>query len=348
MTDKTHNGKEHNLALDAAKFVASVLVMLIHTPLFSKTGSLIWQFDALARMAVPFFAICSGYLLAGKITFSDRKILKTKENNRQFRNCLHKNGRTYFIWALVYLIVSIPRWAQTGWFSSMVFVDWGISLFTNGSYFHLWYYLYLLYAVAGIYLISKVIPVDRYPLLAGVLFGIEVVQYAYRGLLPQTVSAGFRLFDVYPCLSAFTRILPLLMLGIYISYRRVEKEKSGAHAVGFAVSFTLLVIERNFLISTGQKAVSYITWTLPAAYFLFRIILNTRGDFSWGGWRVLGGMSKYIYPLHPLLMEITNAAPILPMTVRICIWLTLSLVCSYFAVRMENRVLICRRKRVKR
>lgn len=100
MTGNIQIGKRNNPALDAAKFAASVLVMLVHTPLFSKTGSLIWQFDALARMAVPFFAICSGYLFADKLEVADGYILKAANNNCRYLLCLRK----------IYAHISHGRW----------------------------------------------------------------------------------------------------------------------------------------------------------------------------------------------------------------------------------------------
>lgn len=185
-------------------------------------------------------------------------------------------------------------------------------------------------------------------MLAGVLYAVEVMQYAYRSLLPQTLSAALGVFDVYPCLSAFTRILPLFMMGVYISYRGEETGKTGTDIAGFAVSAVFLILERNFLIKAGQIAVSYAIWTLPAAYYLFRIVLNRANSLAWSGWCTLGRMSKYIYPLHPMFMEIMNAVPISAVAVRTCIWIVLSMICSYFAVRIESAVVDIGRNACKR
>ena len=49
--------------IDIAKFIASILVIAIHTGVFSETNMVVWQFDLIARLAVPFFVVCTGYYL---------------------------------------------------------------------------------------------------------------------------------------------------------------------------------------------------------------------------------------------------------------------------------------------
>lgn len=173
--------------IDIGKFIASILVILIHTTVFDDVGSFIWQFDAILRLAVPFFIVCSGYYLGKRLQIETGKIAKTKFNNDASFSFCKKMCGIYIIWSIVYLVVLIPNWIQTGWFSPMAFVDWGIATILRGSYYHLWYILYMIYAVVIFEIFLKKLPMRAYPYVIVVLYVIEVGQYGYRCFLPESV-----------------------------------------------------------------------------------------------------------------------------------------------------------------
>lgn len=88
------------------------------------------------------------------------------------------------------------------------------------------------------------------------MYLIEVIQYGYRWLMPEVIQDFLIVFDKISCLSAVTRVLPFLMLGMYVSQ---EKKKEYTNLIGFiTISFITLVVERNFLLNNGQLNVSYI------------------------------------------------------------------------------------------
>lgn len=328
--------KNRSNTVDSMKFIASVMVMLIHTPIFSRTDTLIWQFDLIARLAVPFFITCSGYYFAGRLEIQDGCVLKCRANAESAVQYLKKLGYMYIPWAGLYLFVSIRRWIESGWFSPMAFVDWGISLFTTGSYFHLWYLLYLIYAVAITYLVALYIPVKYYPAVIVPLYLIETLQYGYRGFLPTPLIRILCIFDKFPCLSAVTRVLPLFMLGMYIAHR---KKKTSAHNVlGFLGSLVLLAVERNLLRIHGQLNVSYIVFSLPVAYFFFQLVRNHPDIFPGRNCKLLGNMSGYIYLIHPLLYELLKLTGIESDAIRACLWMPLAIACSYLMVKVKESI----------
>lgn len=313
------------------KFIAAVFVMLIHTSIFSNENTLLWQFDAFLRLAIPFFAVCTGYFLAIKGT-SNNYLSNVKPIVKQ----LFKLVRIYILWTVIYLFVLIPKWIETGWFSLMAFVDWGISIFTSGSYFHLWYLLYLIYALLIIMVLFRFLPIKKYPIFITILYAIEVMQYGYRKFLPESLSLIARIFDILPCLSSATRILPFVMLGIYISK---QKEESIYKLITkFGVSFILLVIERNFLLNSGQISVSYIMFTLPTSYYAALIAFKSRKlsyvdmDLS-----VLGKMSTYMYLVHPLVNEIIAIIDINSELIKFMISAGVSIISAYLLVFAKNK-----------
>ena len=95
--------------------------------------------NVFARLAVPFFVVCTGFFTGRIILFKDGRISEVKKTKDVVVKSALRILRLYTVWSLVYLVVYIPNWIETGWFSLMAFIDWGIIFFTKGAYYHLWY-----------------------------------------------------------------------------------------------------------------------------------------------------------------------------------------------------------------
>ena len=288
--------------IDILKFVASIFIVGIHTGICSDSTSVAWQFDSLLRLAVPFFIMCSGYYLGEKCEIHKRKIEDSAHNRNVFLYFVKKIGILYVVWSIIYLFISIPEWIETGWFSAWAFVDWGIALLIKGSYYHLWYLLFLIYAVAILFFITKKITVKVFPVLILPLYLIEVIQYGYRWVMPEVIQDFLIVFDKIPCLSAVTRVLPFLMLGMYVSQ---EKKKEHTNLIGFiTISFIILVVERNFLLNNGQLNVSYIVGTLLVSYFLFQFIIHKKNIIQKRNFKVMSQIGMNIYMVHPIFIRV--------------------------------------------
>ena len=86
-------------ALDLAKFIGALLVILIHTsPLepYSAVANF-YSRDVLARLAVPMFFAISGFFFARR-----PDPLKT----------MKRIGMLYLGWSAVYLMLQIPQWYE--------------------------------------------------------------------------------------------------------------------------------------------------------------------------------------------------------------------------------------------
>ena len=95
-----------NNTIDFAKFIAAFLVVAIHTSLFSDVNqTLYFVFNELVcRLAVPFFAICTGYYLCLSV------------NNGQFNKVWKQEWKLikiYALWTFLYflflIISAIPK-----------------------------------------------------------------------------------------------------------------------------------------------------------------------------------------------------------------------------------------------
>lgn len=88
-----------NQCIDIAKFIASILVITLHTHPFIEHNSNLYFVVCvvLARLAVPLFFICSGYFIG---------IYGILNNDKKFLHLLKKYIKIFIIWSLIYLPIT--------------------------------------------------------------------------------------------------------------------------------------------------------------------------------------------------------------------------------------------------
>lgn len=299
--------KNRNVTVDLSKYIASLMVIAIHCDLFYDINTRLNFFtvNILCRLAVPFFAMCTGYFLSSKLSFND-KLDKTKKNKQIVLKQWKKLFVLYIVWSFLYCIFSIPNWISTGLFSKRAFIDYGIGAVLHRSYYHLWYLLGILYALPLLYLILRKIKVEFYLLVSGILYFIMVLSYGYRLWLPNAIQKIFSYMDYYSgIVNAIILLIPFMLLGVYIR-RTVKSQNKNSILLGFVLSFLMLICEATVLYIKGQSKFSYIIFTLPAAYFLFKLIVNSKFEFQKFNSAYLGSCSLFIYCVHPMILEIFN------------------------------------------
>lgn len=264
-------------AVDIVKLIAAVLVITIHTdPLLDLSASANFVLvHIIARVAVPFFIVCTGFFLGKRLHDVGGPRSAVSEDRAVILKSAAKFFKLYLLCSLLYLPINIQRWISTGWFSANAFVDWGLSFFLTDSYVHLWYLMELCYALLVLALIR---PLLKKPIVCGlmvVLWIIEVLDYAYVSVLPAGMQ---RVFGLLAPLSmpfeSVVRALPLLLLGMVIA--RQKPWKWWANVLGLALSLVCLVLEVYGVRSLGGERVSYVFSTLPVAGFLFSTVPLTR------------------------------------------------------------------------
>ena len=164
-----------NKTIDLFKYMASILIIAIHTKLFFEINSILnfVTVDIVCRLAVPFFAICSGY-------FMTRKFENKHENSKDFF-CKHwkKLFVIYIVWTFIYLIRLIPEWIEINWFSINAFVDYGIATVISKPYYHMWYLLSTLYAIPIFALCLKYVKKNNFKWLIIILWVVKVLSYGF-------------------------------------------------------------------------------------------------------------------------------------------------------------------------
>ena len=208
--------KERNHTADLFKYICAIAVIAIHTSPFStiNEGLDFFVVQILARLAVPFFAVCSGYFALGRLRDEN---ISSPESRGAFLQQWKKLILLYAVWTLLYLFLSIPRWIEIGWFSAWAFVDYGIAAVRSGSHYHLWYFLSLIYVWPLFYFCLRKIKRSYWIPGSIVLYLVEVVYYCYKIFLPEIVTKTFTVLSIWEGLTTGVfRLLPFLLMGAYI------------------------------------------------------------------------------------------------------------------------------------
>lgn len=296
--------KKRDIAIDYAKYVAAILVVAIHTSPLTNISTEINFFltNIVCRVAVPFFAVCTGYYLT-------LAIYKQKQVDSILK-AIKKIAFMYGKWSLFYLVIHLINWYKTVDFNTIITytIGWCKSFFYSASYFHLWYLICIIYALIAFYIIIKNIPIKYFPFIIGFLWFIEVLEYGYYDFLSPHIQCILNhLFKLGSLFTGTTRLLPLLMVGSIIASSHTRKYNH----LGTAISFILLVTEVYILRHIGGERFSFIIFTLPLAYFLFNSILHLESKHN--NSKIFADMSMLIYCLHPtiigLLKEINITNP---------------------------------------
>lgn len=292
---------ERNAMIDIFKFVCAFFVVGIHTNVFSEVSSEFNFFftQIIGRVAVPFFIVTTGYFIGKQLTFNNGRVENTIQNKMVVLKNVKQIFFLYTIWSFVYLVPHVHNWIEIDWFSVHSFIDWGIAFIRNGSYYHLWYLLAMIYGLIVAYFMFRLVYLRFYPILIIILYAIEVILYAYRAFVPAQFEKLFAMADYFGCITTgCVCMLPFIMLGIYISQKKNFAKKKYCFLL---LSFIFQIIETFILRLMGQDKYSYIIFTLPVAYFLFQTIYTRKVSVNIDT-RLFAKSSMIIYCIHPLFI----------------------------------------------
>ena len=288
--------RTRNYTVDLFKFISSILIIGIHTNLFVDINDTLnfAVVDINCRLAVPFFAVCSGYFLSNSLS-------KNEYGAKPIKKQEWKMIKLYALWTLLYLLYSIPTWIKTGWMSFGAFKDYALATVTQGCHYHLWYLISLIYALPLFYLCVRFTKNRKLLfVLMIVLYIIKAISYGYTQWLPTFMQTIFGIGGKFSALfDAIFLLLPLLLLGFFISQKKISLKFS---LIGFIVSFSLLTVEAFTLKAFGQESVSFIFMTLPTAYFLFSLVSQMNWNLNGKVCTLLGAASLVIYCFHPMIV----------------------------------------------
>lgn len=165
-------------ALDLAKFVAAILIIVLHTnPFGSYSGVISYGLRSIVTVvAVPFFFITSGYLFFSKI-----ETLKGKEKDQYFLKYIKRLVIMYLIWSAIYFVFVLINWIRFGatYIDVLQYVK---RFFFEGSYSTIWFLPALISSITITYLLRKKLSYAQISAIAIPFYVIACLGSSYLGL----------------------------------------------------------------------------------------------------------------------------------------------------------------------
>ena len=160
-------------------------MVCIHTgPLLDvdATGNFILV-QILARLAVPFFFVASGFLFS--VSWISKREYNDYENKAQLKHYLWRLCKFYIIWTILYLpFTYLLLKGQDGITVNSVLL-YVRDFFFTGSFYHLWFLPALLVAVPVVYICLFKLGLGKTILFGFLLYLIGMAGNVYGGYLMQ-------------------------------------------------------------------------------------------------------------------------------------------------------------------
>ncbi|MCH5316895.1 MAG: acyltransferase [Eubacterium sp.] len=305
-------GKQNN-AIDLAKFICAVFVVAIHVPPFgSADGSTVVTYlnffiqDYLARIAVPFFFITSGYFLFKK---TDIKNFDIKPSKQYVLRLI----KLYLIWSLIYFPVRLGSifTDKKGILHGIIsyFKDFVFST----SYSHLWYLNALIFATIVIsFLLYKRVKPLYIIAGGGIFYFLGLFGQSWFGFLePLRGTFVWDILKAVQSLITTTRDglfdgLIFVGIGMLFAYYEIKISRKSA-LTGLAVSLILLFTESfGFQFLGFSRSHDTYLFLVPTAFFLFAVIRDIQLPDN-RNYKKMRTLSSLIYFIHPWIKIILGA-----------------------------------------
>lgn len=286
--------------IDCFRMAAALLVVAIHTdPLdsYNETANFILC-RVIARIAVPFFFVCSGYFFTLKMTDDSRR------NRKALRKFITQTGALYLLAVLVYL--------PFNWYNGYFFGDFSFSAFVkdlliNGTFYHLWYLPALITGMIIVYLLVKKLPLSAVAGITGVLYMVGLLGDSYFGFvknLPWLDALYGQLFSWFDYTRNGFLFAPLFItLGVLFARREKAKMFTNANIALLFLCSILFCIEALLLKKYHiPRHDSMTLFVVPVVYLLFSLLLKEKGKEI----PYLRSVSLWIYIFHPLMIIVVR------------------------------------------
>lgn len=286
--------------LDYFKLLAALLVIAIHTsPLSSFSSNADFVFTRiLARVAVPFFLMTTGYFLLPQYIFGRSR------DTQSLGRFLKKTSLLYTISIVVYLPINL----YAGHLNGIRFFDFIRMLVFDGTFYHLWYLPASILGVLIVFLMSRKIQFRVIVGIALVLYGCGLLGDSYFGFL-ENGSSFKELYEALFCVFSYTRngiFYAPIFLAMGAGFKQIPQRINNRGIIGgFLISIVLMITEGFVLHRLNvQRHDSMYIALLPCMFFLFQLILSEKIGPS----KSLRTISMWMYMIHPLFIVVVRGA----------------------------------------
>lgn len=284
--------------IDYFRLIAAFLVVAIHTsPLagLNETADFVLT-RVLARVAVPFFFMVSGFFLLSKTEAE-------KLNFYGLAVLLKKTAFLYGIAILLYLPLNIYAGTLGEWrYLPNLLKD----IVFDGTFYHLWYLPAAIFGACIAWLLLKRLPSRQAFIISLILYIVGLFGDSYYGIsekIPFLKAVYQNLF----WFSDYTRnglfFAPVFfMLGALLA-RQTKRIPLKTCLIGLAVSFVFMLTEGLLLHGFKlPKHDSMYLMLLPCMFFLFQSLHFWKGKNP----KYLRNLSMLIYLIHPAVIVVVR------------------------------------------
>jgi len=297
----TVNTSKNYSGLDYFKVIAAIFVIAIHTgPLMSYSEFADFLLTSIvARLAVPFFFMVSGFLLFRKLHNKPDQAMKA------LNTYISKILQIYIISILIYIPVNLYAGHYADGISVSVILS---DIVFNGTFYHLWYLPALILGVYVVYVLSRKLSIYVVLIVTGLLYLIGLFGDSYYGLIEDIAvinslySWMFSIFD-------YTRnglfYAPIFVaLGLLAASREGRQPRSHAGYAFFSMIAIIMLLFEGIIVSSFElsRHDSMYVFLVPAIYVIFRWLLRYEGT----GGLYVRHVSLWIYILHPLAIVLVR------------------------------------------
>ena len=279
--------KEKRASVDMFRLLAALFVVMIHTsPLTSFSAEAdFWLTRVLARVAVPFFLMVSGFFLV-------------RGNWRGTRTFLKKTALLYAISILLYLPLNLYAGNLGDGVTGML-----KNLFFDGTFYHLWYFPAVLLGVLVARALSKLGLRVALP-IACLLYLVGLGGDSYYGLV-SAFPGMERFYSALFAVSSYTRN-GLFMAPLFLLLGAAGRQwKASVSWAGFMISLAAMSGEAFLLHGMGVQRHDSMYLLLPVCMlFLFSLLLSADGGEN----RMARKVSMLVYILHPWCIVLVRGA----------------------------------------
>lgn len=272
--------------IDIFKFIMSIIVIAVHTKPFYNCNNIIVNklFNTVKELAVPFFFMSSGFLLAVKIN-------KNKDDKiKCVKKYFIKMVKLYVIWTIAYLPLTLIGYCKNGQSLKkclLLFLRGFLLMGENYNSYMLWYLLSSIYAtILIIVLLKKNISNKQIRYILIIIFVIsccldanEIYKFNIKiidFIIAKTIVNG-RIF----------RGMYYIPLGISMFYKNIEKKK------GYVLFILGIIFEFLFWNNIFIRNISIVTTSIG----LFTIVINLNIGES-KKYYLIRKNSTYMYFIH--------------------------------------------------
>lgn len=252
-------GRQYN-SIDLCKFIMAFAVVAIHTKPFINCENAVFMkiYGMFVGLAVPFFFLASGYLLAVKMDYpygSERDLLRLK---RQLRIIT----RMYLTWTLIYAPLAIYYFVSTRKTVIQAVLIYVRGFVFIGEQYNSWQLWYLLSTIYALIVIGYILKMKRTPHMLAVisavasLLSVGCTEFVrYDGNLSPILAAFQMLIDYSIANGSIFLGLVYIPVGMLLAHRTIPRY---INWLGFAVAFILNYFVENSVLSSYLQIMTAI------------------------------------------------------------------------------------------